>query len=140
MPSSVIDPLVCCRLIDNMPVLHSAGHLLDVAMGIQRPELKASKGAHFEGNSNVEYKGALTPEERIELKIKLQDTIDSLIKNDGDITGLFERGFRTVDYGGDHGLGGCGGTHASRFSEIGKVSIEKISKVKDNIKVKYSVV
>jgi alanyl-tRNA synthetase len=108
-------------------------------MGIHRPELIASKGAHFEHNSNVEYKGALSVEERVELTVKLQDSMDKLIEEDGEITvGLDEMGFRTVTYAGL--TGGCGGTHASRFSEIGKVRIEKISKVKDSVKVKYSVV
>jgi Ser-tRNA(Ala) deacylase AlaX len=119
-------------------VLHSAGHLLDVAMLANRPDLTASKGAHFEHNSNVEYKGVVAPEDRASLVDKLQVTMDALIEKDADIiTGIDAQGFRTVSYAGL--TGGCGGTHASRFSEIGRVKIEKISKVKENIKVKYSV-
>lgn len=111
-------------------------------MAVHKPELTPSKGSHFEGNCNVEYSGTVEPEEREDLARKLQETLNILVEKDGEITtGYDGNGFRTVKYG-DAKASGCGGTHASKFSKIGKISVGKISKAKTkgNIKVKYTVI
>lgn len=61
--------------------IHSAGHLLDNAVGkLQIEGLKPLKGFHFPEGPYVEYEGEV--DNPAELIPKLQSTIDSLISED----------------------------------------------------------
>lgn len=83
--------------------LHSAGHLLDLAMkevlpllfkpGEDVPVLKGGKGYHFQDAPSVEYDGAVPPEKREELVVMLNKRLKELILNDSTTsTWVLERG------------------------------------------------
>lgn len=120
--------------------MHSAGHLLDLALLALRPDFVATKAAHFEGNCSVEYIGAVAPDQRPAFLAQLQAAVDSLLERDGKVSCAIDSssGFRTVQYEGGVAAG-CGGTHVSRFREIERIVIDKISKKGKLVKVKYSV-
>ena len=60
--------------------IHSAGHLLDVAMRrAGRRDMKPSKGYHFEKGSYVEYEGVVPAEERGKLIEDLNKHCSDLI-------------------------------------------------------------
>jgi len=83
--------------------LHSAGHLLDLAMkevlpllfkpGEDVPALKGGKGYHFQDAPSVEYDGAVPPEKREELVVMLNKRLKELILNDAATSAwILERG------------------------------------------------
>jgi cysteine desulfurase len=83
--------------------LHSAGHLLDLAMkevlpllfkpGENVPVLKGGKGYHFPDAPSVEYDGAVPPEKREELVPSLNKRLKELINTDNKTsTWILERG------------------------------------------------
>lgn len=59
--------------------VHSAGHLIDVAMTACGVGLKPTKGYHFTPGAYVEYEGKLSAEERDALVPKLQASMDELV-------------------------------------------------------------
>ena len=60
--------------------IHSAGHLLDVAMRrAGKKEMRPHKGYHFEKGSYVEYEGVVPAEERQKLIEELNKHCDDLI-------------------------------------------------------------
>jgi Ser-tRNA(Ala) deacylase AlaX len=134
--------------------LHSAGHLLDVA--VQDLELrgwKAAKGYHFPSGTYVEYElqpdavgvPVMTDEAaKAALVGKMQGQIDQLVKKGGKtichVTGqapgaLNYKVQRTVEIGGL--CIGCGGTHVEDVAEIRGVTIKGIQKKKKNMRVTY---
>jgi len=132
--------------------LHSAGHLLDCAVyKLKLEELKPIKGFHFAAGSHVEYQGI--KENLKELIPELQNTVDELIQQDLpleklDVTpeeakaqGLFAppgKAVRVVNFAG-YPICGCGGTHVTSSSEIGKITIRKVKTRKGNTKISYSI-
>jgi Ser-tRNA(Ala) deacylase AlaX len=61
--------------------IHSAGHLLDVAMNrAGRTDLKPGKGYHFEAGPYVEYIGVVEEKDRPALKDTLTKHCADLIK------------------------------------------------------------
>jgi Ser-tRNA(Ala) deacylase AlaX len=118
--------------------LHSAGHLLDVAMKRIKPDLVPSKGYHFEAGPWVQYKGSLDASERDSVREQLENEINKLIQEDIPVVVTMEGDVRTVTFKGSEGCL-CGGTHVSSSKDLGTVTITKIQKVKDEIKVKYQV-
>ena len=142
--------------------VHSAGHLIDVAMtdNGMASKLKPTKGYHFTPGAYVEYDGKLDATEREALLPKLQASMDSLIgkavatvvkqvdaqKLDEACPpnalpsdkSLWGTGWvRVVCVGG---LGcPCGGTHVNSTKELGTVKVEGI-KVKGKVtRVSYKV-
>ena len=59
--------------------LHSAGHLIDVAMRACGCTLAPTKGCHFPSGAYVEYAGKLTADEREALAPRLQEAIGRLV-------------------------------------------------------------
>jgi Ser-tRNA(Ala) deacylase AlaX len=142
--------------------VHSAGHLIDVAMtkaGMADKGLKPTKGYHFTPGSYVEYEGKLDAAERESLVPALQAQMDQLIAQrittkvmDIDAQALdtvcplnalpadrslWGTGWvRVVCVGG---LGcPCGGTNVRDTQELGKVKVEGV-KVKGKVtRISYS--
>ncbi len=134
--------------------LHSAGHLIDVALAKHGYRLEPGKGYHFPDAPFVEYIGVL-PQDETFLKT-VQQEIDSLIAHGSDVQQQnvsHERvkklcGFsadyldknepaRLICVGSDIWVP-CGGTHVKNVKELGNVLVTKI-KVKGNTsKVSYS--
>ena len=140
--------------------VHSAGHLIDVAMSAAGCTLRPTKGYHFTPGAYVEYEGKLDAAEREALVPKLQMHMDSLISK------ALPTNVQTVDATklGDHCsanaipsdpalwgtgwvrvvcVGGmacpCGGTHIADTKELGGVKVEKISSKGKVTRISYSV-
>ena len=136
--------------------LHSAGHVVDMAMVEIKPHWIPGKGAHYPHMSFVEYEvGDDTVDDA--LVAKLQAGVN-------DLTGLNmpnrlmfvpveemhnycrhvpenipkNKPGRIVIYGEDFGVP-CGGTHVKTLSDIGHVTIVKIKVKKGIAKVSYAV-
>lgn len=130
--------------------LHSAGHLIDIAAAKAGFELKAVKGYHFPDGPYVEYEGTIeNPTNYISVveqaaNALVSDNLNLEIKNyspeEASVRGLFApsgKSVRTVNFAGYEEVG-CGGTHVKNSSEIGKITIRKISSKKGNTKIAYS--
>lgn len=123
--------------------LHSAGHLLDIAIKELNLTWKPGKGYHFPQGPYVEYSGNINKDEvqaviqsietrckeiilrNIETKIEFSETVT----RDG-------KPLRTIYYG-DIGVP-CGGTHVANLRDIGEMVIRKIKQDKGVIKVSYA--
>jgi len=139
--------------------IHSAGHLIDVAMLQCGIDLLATKGNHFPNlGPSVDYKGLIPADERAPLKAALEERVNNLIqqgiptkvtyKTPKDAVQLCMEGqspvgtddqiFRIVVVGGDKGCP-CGGTHVKNTREIKAIKIKKIAKKGDSMRVSYLV-
>lgn len=139
--------------------LHSAGHLIDVAITNTGNPLTPIKGYHFPDGPYVEYNGQVSNNEQ--LKEQLEKTCNELIENCEDNfkvqTGLYNyedalRSFKEVPnylpknkptrflklVPSDIGKP-CGGTHVKHIKEIGKLIISKIVKKGKNLRISYLV-
>jgi len=138
--------------------LHSAGHLLDMAVDALGYDWIPGKGAHYPDMSFVEYSGTWDPEKRDEtikdLESKIieltKDTVDNRIEfMDIDEMSKICRNVpdnipnnkpsRVVVYGKNFGVP-CGGTHVKNLNEVGEVKITRIKKKGGNIRVSYSII
>jgi Ser-tRNA(Ala) deacylase AlaX len=135
--------------------LHSAGHLIDVAMsrlGLL-DTLVATKGYHFKDAPYVEFKGS-TDAVLAELPDKLNEIIGELVR--ADITTTVEQlsredasakcGCNTTSYPESVRVvtvGGlpcpCGGTHVKSTKDLQEVTVSKVKKKKDIYKVSYTI-
>ncbi len=131
--------------------IHSAGHLLDVAISSLGLAITPAKGFHFPDGPYVEYDGTVDNPE--ELKAVLEERINALIvqnitvekcvipEEEAAARGLHApvgKDVRVVNFAGDKGCG-CGGTHVTSSGDIGKVTIRKISSKQGKTRVAYSV-
>ena len=133
--------------------VHSAGHLLDcavTALGIE--SLIPTKGFHFPEGPYVEYDGILenhnewiSPLEKkinelVNQNIKIEDYL--LSSEEAAQKGVWApagKSARVVVFDGYEGCG-CGGTHVSSTSEIGKMKIRKIKVKKGVTRIAYAIV
>ncbi|HSE61945.1 MAG TPA: alanine--tRNA ligase-related protein [Candidatus Saccharimonadales bacterium] len=135
--------------------LHSAGHLLDMAMAEVKPHWVPAKGAHYPTMSFVEYEvGDDSAGE--DLVKELQAGVDNLTSLTMPNRLMFvpveemhnycrhvpeniptNKPGRIVIYGEDFGVP-CGGTHVRALNEIGKMTIVKIKVKKGLAKVSYA--
>jgi len=128
--------------------LHSAGHLLDVAMNQVGITLKPSKGYHFPKGPYVEYIGKIELKDRAKILSELQLAIDKLIESkiktavsytDGSGGSSTTSTIRRVKVGSDVLGCACGGTHVAHTEEIGAMKITKIKTNKGNTRVSYTI-
>lgn len=138
--------------------LHSAGHALDSAMqqlGYPSSVLKPLKGYHFADCPNVEYEiqpgNNLSEEElktlpeRLTAKLAelcdIETVVETLSKEEasqaleGDLEGYPDT-VRVVSVAGVKCP--CGGTHVRNTTELGIVTVTKLKKKKNNLKISYS--
>ncbi|CAI7643198.1 hypothetical protein PCG10_003441 [Penicillium crustosum] len=128
--------------------LHTAGHIVGLAMQLLMPDKKKVKANHFPREASMEYEGLLYNEH----KPVIQEKVDELVQLDlpiliswlegvaqvGDEEGAEEGRTRIASIGGlDHNP--CGGTHVARTSLVGSVVIRKISRQKGISRVSYDV-
>eukprot|EP00930_Biecheleria_cincta_P050289 TRINITY_DN35453_c0_g1_i1.p1 TRINITY_DN35453_c0_g1~~TRINITY_DN35453_c0_g1_i1.p1 ORF type:complete len:339 (-),score=60.50 TRINITY_DN35453_c0_g1_i1:201-1169(-) len=124
--------------------IHSAGHLIDVAVHALGFRWVPGKGYHFADGPYVEY--AVSTEGRIldkdpkakeaaveELNAKMKE----LIAADSSVKVAHVDGVRNVEIGGVSC--GCGGTHVESTLTLGEVVVKKLQAKKDNMRVSYTV-
>ena len=138
--------------------LHSAGHVVDLAL-LAFPHInwKPGKGYHFPQGPYVEYIGEIGEAGDMEaFKKSLEEKANEIVRNGDAVSIRFMpkedmhtvchnvpdylpegKLARVVIYGAE-GIS-CGGTHVSNLSLIGPITIRKIKKEKDAIRVSYSV-
>lgn len=135
--------------------LHTAGHLVDVAMERIGLQLMPTKAYHFPDNPYVEYQGVLTPEQCADVQQKLQTAVDALIKEDLPVTHRlahkdelaaicshvpehFPEGkpVRVVTIS-NFAACPCGGTHVASSTQLGKLEIRKIKSKGGVVRVSY---
>ncbi|KAJ3371060.1 hypothetical protein HDU91_005583 [Kappamyces sp. JEL0680] len=117
--------------------LHSSGHLIDVAVQALRPDWIPSKGNHAPGNCFVEFKGAIDPAEKEAFLSSLQAALDDLIAQQMVVRVENTKDRRLVAFG-THEPCPCGGTHVKNSAQLRGLTIVKIQKAKDCVKIKYS--
>lgn len=137
--------------------IHSAGHVVDLA--VKRLGLKwvPGKGYHFPNGPYIEYRGSLKGLDIEKFKIELESACNKIIGEDITTKVLFvqkeemkkvcdfvpdfipqDKPGRVVMFG-NFGIP-CGGTHVSNLKEIEKMTIRKIKQEGENIRVGYGVV
>lgn len=136
--------------------LHSAGHMIDISMHklgyFER--LKATKGYHFVDNPYVEFEGNLTDHEILKMPQELNEILKEVISNsipteivhlDKQTAGTvckcdttnYPETVRVVYIGGMPCP--CGGTHITNTNEVGNITVTKIKKKKNIIKISYEI-
>mmetsp|Transcript_3021 Transcript_3021/g.5789 ORF Transcript_3021/g.5789 Transcript_3021/m.5789 type:complete len:310 (-) Transcript_3021:57-986(-) len=119
--------------------IHSAGHLLDVAMAKIGEQRKPGKGYHYPQGAYVEYIGKIDVKERDAIVTKLQAAIDELIKSDIATKVELKNNIRHVSVAGVEEGCPCGGTHVRSTGEIKSMRVTKLKNNKKNARVSYSV-
>jgi len=136
--------------------LHSAGHVVDMAVQKLGYGWRPGRGAHYPHMSFVEYSGELAPEQYDDVRAAIQSEVDNIVAEGGDSEIRFmpveqmhtvcayvpeniptNKPARVVIYNGTFGCP-CGGTHVSNIRQIGKVTISKLKSKKGVIKVSYA--
>lgn len=136
--------------------IHSAGHVVDMAVYNLGLPWVPGKGYHFPNGPYVEYEGQLTDEQKTSLVTTLQAKIDELVERGAPNQLLFMEKDRlhevcrhVPDYipegkparvvmFGDFGVP-CGGTHVKDIKDLRRVVVRKIKKEKDAVRVSYDV-
>ena len=138
--------------------LHSAGHLVDMAVSKTSPDWLAVKAAHFPHQSFVDYEGDYNPDNRQETIDSLNQVLNDLTKAGGQNEIQFmavedmekicrnvpeniptNKPSRVVVYPGEFGIP-CGGTHVKDIEEIGNVTVTKIKNKSGLIHVSYKII
>ena len=123
--------------------LHSAGHLLDIAVKELDLKWKPGKGYHFPQGPYIEYSGSLHGKDISDLMMEIEARCQEIIGRNTQTRVEFS-GTKTRDgkplrivYYGDTGIP-CGGTHVANLKDIGEVTIRKIKQDKETIKLSYT--
>jgi Ser-tRNA(Ala) deacylase AlaX len=138
--------------------LHSAGHLIDVAMERVGYPLKAGKGSHTPDMTFVEYVGTIDNAEMETARLKLQAMVDTVIGEARSVSAVVvpydqlqaKCGFvpdylpadqptRIIEIDGFVACP-CGGTHVKSTADLGGVRIVALKNNKKNLRVKYELV
>lgn len=137
--------------------LHSAGHVIDMAVDALELDWAATKGQHYPHLSAVEYTGTWQDEQAVALRSAIEQKANELVQAGGENAIRFmpveemhtvcrhvpdnipkNKPGRVVLYGEHFGIP-CGGTHVSNLKQIGTISVPKLSQKKGIIRVSYGV-
>lgn len=143
------------RRVINMR-LHSAAHVIDMAIDKLGLDWVATKGQHYPHLSAIEYSGTWEPEKAENLRTEIETLTNNLIeKGSGNALRFMSveemynychnvpenlpknKPSRVVFYG-DFGVP-CGGTHVRDIKQVGKIAIPKMKEKKGVIRVNYAV-
>ncbi len=135
--------------------LHSAGHIVDMALKRLALAWKPFKGYHFPDGPYVEYVGNLEGDAE-ELRAKIEITCNEVLADKAETRieflpagELIARGYdvppiapekplRLVHYGDEFAMP-CGGTHVHFLNDVGTIRIRKVKQEKDHVRVAYEV-
>ncbi len=136
--------------------LHSAGHVLDMAVDSLGLDWLGGKGQHYPDLSAIEYTGTWDETKAEELRAQIEQKANDLIEAGSENKLLFmpveemhtvcrhvpeniprNKPGRVVMYG-DFGIP-CGGTHIRNIHDIGKVYATKLKEKKGIIRLTYAV-
>lgn len=136
--------------------LHSAGHVVDMAVVALGLDWTPGKGYHFPDGPYVEYAGDLGGLDKEKLKTEIEAACNKFVQENRDTSLVFMekeemnkvchfvpdyipegKPARVVMYG-DFGVP-CGGTHVSHLGEVGDITIRKIKSKGLNVQVAYDV-
>ena len=136
--------------------IHSAGHVVDMAVHALKLGWVPGKGYHFPEGPYVEYAGKLDALDKEKLKIDLESRCNAFVKEDRVTKLVFMpkekmhevchfvpdyipegKPARVVMYG-DFGVP-CGGTHVARLGDIRHITIRKVKAEGEHIRVGYDV-
>eukprot|EP00743_Colponemidia_sp_Colp-15_P008633 GILK01009396.1.p1 GENE.GILK01009396.1~~GILK01009396.1.p1 ORF type:complete len:269 (+),score=41.58 GILK01009396.1:35-808(+) len=147
------------QLRETYARLHSAGHLLDVAMTRCGFSLKPGKGCHFPEGAYVEYIGSIQDPDKDAVIQRLQAECNALIQAGSSVAVQtvshaeagsilpevpdylpVDRPVRIVSLISDDpaGVCPCGGTHVQDVKQIDRIRITKIQKKGKNTRISYS--
>lgn len=126
--------------------LHSAGHVVDAALAkLNITCLTPAKAYHFEDGPYVEYDGVVTDMTKDELAKAIEKVSIELISDDLKVFIDFassdpddQKCQRSMRIDGFPSIP-CGGTHVSKLSEIGSMSIRRVEVKKGKTRVCYAV-
>ena len=119
--------------------LHSAGHVVDIAVRESGLPWAPVKGYHFPEGPYVEYAGSLEGQDKEKVKEKLRASIEehaNAIVREARPRRLEGEAIRTVFFG-DAGAP-CGGTHVSDTGKIGPLKIRKVKAEGARVRVAYA--
>lgn len=137
--------------------IHSAGHLVDRAIAELKLPWKPGKGYHFPNGPYDEYEGSLDGLDKEKLLTDIQNLCNEYVQRGSATEILFmtrekmnEVCHYTPDFPAEKGNEArvivndgfympCGGTPVSNIADVGIVTIRKIKKEKDAIRVSYDV-
>ena len=136
--------------------IHSAGHVVDMAVTALKLNWAPGKGYHFPEGPYVEYAGSLDGLDKEKLKTDIENLCNKFVEENRETKLLFMdkekmkevchfvpdyipegKPARVVMYG-DFGIP-CGGTHVNHLGDIRKMTIRKIKAEGENIRVGYDV-
>ena len=136
--------------------LHSAGHLIDVALANIGMRLEPTKGYHFPEGPYVEYNGTIAEEERDTVQKNLEEELTRLVALGNDVTTQYakkeellalcgvvpdyineDKPIRVITLSGNLGYP-CGGTHVKNVRAIGKITITKIKSKGGTVRISYA--
>ncbi len=158
-PFSPSEEVSCSVDIERRTIntrLHSAGHVIDMAVDQLGLPWIPGKGAHYPHMSNVEYASDFSAEDAAAQCAQIEAVANKIIAAGG----LNEIRFmpveemhticrhvpdnlptnkpaRVVIYGGDFGVP-CGGTHVRYINDVGPITIPKVKAKKGIVKVSYA--
>jgi Ser-tRNA(Ala) deacylase AlaX len=136
--------------------LHSAGHVVDMAVSNLCPDWVPAKGYHFPDSPYVEYDGQFDPEKRDELMAEIERLGNEYVKQGTPVTCRFvehaelkqlcrhvptniptNKPIRVVQF--DNFAVPCGGTHVKSLDELKDLTITKLKKKDKYLRVGYNV-
>lgn len=137
--------------------LHSAAHIIDMAVADLGLDWIGTKGQHYPHLSGVEYSGTWDPATSKELRTELEALTNNYVEQGSTNSIRFmpisemhticrhvpdnipaNKPGRVVIYGKNFGVP-CGGTHVKNIHEVGRITIPSLKMKRGVIRLSYSV-